>query len=87
MSTLTSTSTLDDPTPDTTSASDSGRPTLPDHPTTAPSGQRAPVRLLGRLGQFLLEAASLPSHPYLVSAVGPQGNVLWIENRRLTSAA
>lgn len=35
------------------------------------------LRLLQRIGRAVVEAASLPSHPYLTSVIGPHGAVVW----------
>ena len=78
MATATRTSTINDPTTLTATAPSTSYtdPTV-ELSTSQPNRAHAGLRLLDRISRAILEAGSVPSHPYLAQAVGPNGAVLW----------
>jgi hypothetical protein len=44
---------------------------------------RSGLRSLGRIGRAIVEAGSIPSHPFLAQAIGPNGVLLWTTTTNL----
>ncbi|HYI60070.1 MAG TPA: hypothetical protein VEX66_18015 [Microlunatus sp.] len=87
MATATTTPAIDDrPTIGSTAAPSIAQTDTTEPSATAPRSFQRRLRFLGGVGRAILEASSIPSHPYLTHAVGPNGAMLWMITTDLWTA-